>query len=405
MVTKTKRDKDLISFTGFGGLRNNVPAHRFGPKDLEVASNIDIDASGMASLRTGHGSSLYAGAVHSMFAEDDICLFVEASTLKRLSAAYAGSTLRSLTSNARMSFWKVDERVYFSNGTDLGVVEAGGARGWGLPVPPQFLAVATVGYMPAGDYLFTMTYLAADGRESGADECGRITVPTGGGITFTLPVSTHADVAYKAVYLAPANGGDALLRRALLVTNATTIATYANDTTELPGGALLESLMCTAPPAGQLVGYFQGCTYVAVGADVFHSKPYGPEWFDLEEYFSFDSTVTMFAPSEDEGIFFGSEKATYWVPGSGPEAFRQVRKASYGVIPGTLTYIDAGKFGDGSMGERELPMWLSTKGICIGLPGGTVQNLTDAKYSFTAQGSGCALFRSDTSQLIAVANS
>lgn len=396
----TKRDKDIVAYQAFTGLRNNIPAARFALSDLEAASNIDIDASGMASLRTGHGSSLYAGAVHSLWAEDGICLFVQDSTLKRLSTAYAATTLRTLTSNARASFQKVDEKVYFANATDTGVIENGAARSWGLPVPPAIAAAATVGYMPAGDYQLTMTWLRADGQESGAGLASRITLGAGSGITFTLPVSSDPDVVAKAVYLSTANGE--VLYRALLATAAATTATYANDTSEL--GLELQSQFFSPPPAGHLLGYFQGCMYVAVGDTVYPSEPYAHEWFDLRKYMQFDAKVTLFAPIEDEGVFIGTEKSTGWMPGAGPEAFRYVRRASYGAILGTHTLIEADKFSDGAMGARELPMWLSAKGICIGLPGGTVQNLTDAKYSFTAQGSGCALFQPDSSKFIAVAN-
>lgn len=395
-----KRDKDIVAYQAFTGLRNNIRPERFALSDLEAASNIDIDASGMASLRTGHGASLYAGAVHSLWAEDGICLFVQDSTLKSLSTAYAGATLRTLTSNARASFQKVDDRVYFANGADTGVVENGAARSWGLAVPPAIAAAATVGYMPAGDYQFTMTYLRADGQESGAGLAERITLTAdGSGITFTLPVSSDADVVAKAVYLSTANGE--VLYRALLATAAATTATYANDTTEL--GLELQSQFFSPAPAGHLLGYFQGCMYVAVGDVVYPSEPYAHEWFDLRKYIPFDAKVTLFAPVEDEGVFIGTEKSIGWMPGSGPEAFKYLRRASYGAILGTHTIVEASKFGDGSMGEQELPMWLSAKGICIGLPGGTVRNLTDAKYSFTAQGSGCALFKADESQFIAVA--
>jgi hypothetical protein len=399
MATAPKRDKDIVAYTGFTGLRNSLPTARFALSDLEVASNIDLDESGMASRRAGR-TSVLAGDVHSLWSEEDVCLFVQASTLKRLSTAYTASTLKTLASNARMAYQKVDERVYFTNETDTGVLENGAARSWGIEPPPAIASAVTVGYMPAGDYQATMTYVREDGQESGAGLATRITVPAGAGLDFTLPVSSDPGVAAKIVYLSTANGE--VLYRALFLSADETTASYTNDTTEL--ALELQSQFLSAPPAGHLLGYFQGCMYVAVGDTVYPSEPYAHEWFDLRKFISFDAKVTLFAPIEDEGVFIGTEKSIGWMPGSGPEAFRYVRRASYGAILGALDYVEADKFSDGALGARDLPMWLSTKGVCVGLPGGSVQNLTDAKYSFTAQGSGCALYRSDTSQLIAVAN-
>ncbi len=398
------RDPDVIAYETFAGLRNDVAPHRFEMSDLALATNVDIDASGGLARRAGR-TLKRAGAVHSLWSDDTTALFVEDGALKQLNADYTATTLRAdLTPGLRMAYQKVNDRVYFSNGAQSGLLHAGTVRSWGLPVPPLPLVAATVGDMPAGGYQFAMTYLRSDGQESGAGLAGRITLPAGSGLTFTLPVATDPDVATKAVYLSTPNGD--LLYHALEVANAVTAAIYTNDTLELT--LPLETQSLSAPPPGHLLGYHRGRMFVALGDTLFYSEPAAYEWFDLRRYLSFDSRITLFAPIEDRdypGIFVATETSTGWLQGADADAFKYVQTADYGAVPGTVSYVDGSLLAQGASGARMLPVWLSTQGICAGMPGGQVQNLTRAKYRFEAQGSGCALFKPESAQFIAVANS
>lgn len=398
-----QRDPSVVAYESFTGLRNDVAAHRFEATDLATGTNIDIDDSGGVTRRAGR-TLQRAGVSHSLWSDNTQALFVEGTTLYRLNADYTATALRTgLTAGLAMAYQKVNDVVYFANGAESGVLQDGAVRSWGLPVPPMLVASATVGDMPAGDYQYTAVYLRADGQQSGAGLAGRITLPAGSGLVFALPVSTDAGVVAKAVYLSTPNGD--VLYRALVVLNAVASYTYTNDTTEL--AMPLDTQFMSAPPAGQVLAYYRGRTFAAVGDTVFCSEPAAYELFDLRRFLSFDSKVTILAPIEDRehpGMFVATETSTGWIQGVDADGFRFVPSANYGAVPGTLAYADGTLFADGSAGARMLPMWLSTHGVCVGIPGGTVRNLTRGKYQFTAQGSGCALFKPDTSQFIAVAN-
>lgn len=399
-----QRDPGIVAYEAFAGLRNDVDPHRFELADLAVGTNIDIDDTGGAARRGGR-TLKRAGAAHSLWSDETLALFVDGTALKRLNSDYTATTMRTgLTSGLRMAYQKVNDQVFFANGAESGVLQAGVVRSWGLPVPPSLFVSATVGDMPAGDYQFVMVYLRNDGQQSGAGLAGRITLTAGAGIVLTLPVSADPDVVAKAVYLSTPNGD--VLYRAFTVLGAVTTFTYTNDTTEL--AMPLDTQFLSAPPAGHLLGYYRGRVFVAVGDALFYSEPAAYELFDLRRYLSFDSRISVIAPIEDRehpGIFVATETSTGWIQGTEADSFKFVPGANYGAVPGTLVFVDGALFADRSAGARMLPMWLSTQGVCVGLPGGTVQNLTRAKYQFTAQGSGCALFKPDTTQFIAVANS
>lgn len=400
-----QRDQDVVAYEGFKGLRNDVLPQRFSIADLAIAQNIDIDESGGISRRTGR-TSKYAGVVHSLWAEGSLGLFMEGGNLKRLNTDYTATTMRSgLAVLPAMRYQKVNDTVYFTNGQECGLVERGVARSWGIAVPPPPGAAATVGNMPAGDYQFAMTYLRADGQESGTGLAGRISVPDGSGLNFTMPTSSDPNVAMKALYLTTPNGE--ILYRALVQMNVAGSCSYRNDSSEL--NLPLTTQFMGPPPAGHLLGYYHGRMYVAVGENLFYSEPYAYELFDLRRYLSFDGRITLFAPIEDRdnpGIFIGTDTSTCWLNGVDPDEFKMVPGVNYGAIIGAMTNVDGAMYADHGNGARMLPMWLSMQGICVGLPGGTVQNITRSKYfsPVPAQSSGCALFKPDSTQFVAVAN-
>ncbi len=398
-MAEAKRDKDIVAFKAFRGLRSGIDAERFALTDLALATNIELDETGRARLRTGT-SSVYAGTVHSLWSDNELALFAEGASLKQLATDYSATVLDTITVADPISYAKVNDQVYWSNATDLGVIDDGTARSWGLPVPATQPATAGVaGSMPAGVYQYVVTYVRADGQESGAGAALTITVAANGSLTFDVPASADPAVAYKRVYLSTPDGD--VLYRASLIANATLTTSYTLDTSEFESGDELETQFLSPPPPGQIVGYFQGAMYVAVGAYLFHSEPHAHELFNLKKYLPMDGDITLFAANEDEGIFVGTTKAVYWLAGNDPLKFTAVKRTPYGAIAGALAYVEGKKFGDGALQTRQLPMWLSAKGVCVGLPGGVVSNLTEDDYALASSGAGAALFRADTNQFLA----
>lgn len=403
-MAEFQRDPGVVAYEAFTGLRNDVPANRFALGDLVTGTNVDIDETGGLTRRAGRTLKL-AGAARSLWSNGALALFAQGTLLMRLNPDYTATSLRSdLAPNLTVAYQQVNDRVYFTNTAQTGVYQSGSVRSWGLPVPGLPVVNATVGLMPAGDYQYTMVYLRSDGQQSGAGLAGRIGLSSGSGIIFTMPVSSDPDVTAKALYLSTPNGD--VLYRMTVLSNFVASFTYANDTTEL--AMPLDTQFLSAPPPGHLLGYYRSRLFVAVGEALFYSEPAAYELFDLRRYLQFDSKVTVFAPIEDRdnpGAFVATENSTGWLQGTDPDSFSFVPCVDYGAILGTMTYIDGSLFADHSAGARMLPMWLSTQGLCVGLPGGQVRNLTRARYQFNVQGTGCALFRTDSTQYIAVANS
>lgn len=407
-----QRDEDVVAFSAFNGLRNDVNPERFDPGDLAVAQNINIDKSGEITRRDGFTLSS-GGAAHSVWADDlqDVCLFVRAGMLRRLYADYSSQPVVALQApDSRVKCARVNDRVYWGNGTDAGVYENGRSRTWGLPVAPLPAAASTFGAMPAGSYQFAMTWLRSDGQESGAPLAGVLALTDGAGISFTAPVSPNPDVVGKILYISAANG--AVLYDCAHMANTDTQLTVAFDpaTRDLE----LATQFLTPPPfAPNYVAFYRSRLFLACGDTLYWSLPHAPELFDPREYLQLDGRITMLAvlndkdrqdTGRDSGFFIGTDRSVGILAGSDPRDFQYVQKANYGAIPGALDFVDGSLFRDGSAGARLLPMFLTTAGICVGMPQLEVNNLTRTKFSFPAAGRGAALFMPGPNRFLATAN-
>lgn len=403
-----QRDKDVIVYAQFDGLRNDVDPERFDLGDMTVGNNTDIDQTGRISRRAGYTQRAALAGAHSIWSppQGDICLFVASGQLRMLNDDWTSTSLLTLADGVSpVSFERVDDRVYFANGTDMGIVEGGVARTWGLPVAPLPAVVATVGAMPAGRYQFNMIWLRADGQGSGCGMNGVLDLPDGSGLDFTIPAAPTAEIVGAVIYLSPVNS-DLLMEAAVGAPGQ--LVMWRADPTSL--SVPLASQFRGPPPAGHMVAYYRGHMFVAVGDTLYVSAPYAYEQFDRRRYIQFDSRITMMAAISDmdrteagrsSGFFIGTERTTGVLSGNNPDDFQYIPKADYGAVPGTVQMIDGTRYKDGSNGTRLLPIWLSARGICIGLPELSVLNLTRGRYNFTAGGRGAALFMPDPARFIA----
>lgn len=394
----------MAEFKSFAGLRNDVPAERMEPGDLVTASNVDIDASGQLSRRAGRTLAV-AGDYHSLWAEGDVCLMVGGTTLYRVRPGYTTEALRTgLTSGVRMAYCAVNERVYYSNGHASGVVEAGVSRSWGLAPPTsQGTASAVIGYLAAGTYQWALTYLRDDGQESGTGLAGRIDVGADAGIYFSdLPVSADPAVVGKILYVTECDG--------TVLYEAATLGASATTATVIHAGDAANPLMTQhlqQPPAGHLIAYWRGRMCVAAGNILYYSEPHAYELFDLRHYLEFPGPITLIAPVDDAaggGLVISSGDLTGWISGTSPEDFAFTPLSGDAAILGTLAYVKGSLFGKGELGDRLIPMWVSTAGICVALPDGRLLNVTEQRYDMDESGQGAAVFMADEARFLAITN-
>lgn len=111
------------SISSFRGLNSVSDPLRLGLGWLTLANNINVTDTGAIAQREGYSRSLagsFTGAYSTLDAQR--LYLIDGGVLK----AKAGSvaiTLMSLTSTAPMYWCEVNDRVFFNNGTDSGIIE------------------------------------------------------------------------------------------------------------------------------------------------------------------------------------------------------------------------------------------------------------------------------------------
>jgi hypothetical protein len=114
----------------FSGVNNIDDPARLRPDDqgvwpLVTATNIDIDNTHRIKRRYGYTSKVVLTRPHSLWADGDACFFVYQDKLYKLNTDYTYTLVRSgLLAGMRLSFARVNDRVYYSNGTQIGYVDA-----------------------------------------------------------------------------------------------------------------------------------------------------------------------------------------------------------------------------------------------------------------------------------------
>lgn len=383
-------------YSKFSGIRNNTPAENFAPEDLQAAVNCDVDND--QGIMTRNGQILRnAGTYHSLspdwIATRGTCLLVDGTTLKRLRAtsatAYAMDTVRTgLTSGARLSQWLVNDCIYWCNGFETGVVQAGIARTFGIAPPSsQPVAAAIGGGLPAGRYRYAMTFLRNDGQESGTGLAATIDLTGQGGIGFSqIPVSDDPTVTDKAIYVTATNGE--VMYQAIVIPNTDTTVNYLNAGYDLR--LPLNTQFGCAAPIGHMLAWFKGKMIVAQGNVLWPSVSGRYELFMLDkEFLELESEINMLAPVED-GIFIGADR-TYFMSGLWNGVPIRTVVAGYPAIPGTLAYEQGDYVGDGIAGR--VAYWSSPRGHCIGANGGQFKNITESRYSFPSGQRGAGIVR------------
>ena len=155
----------------------------------------------------------------------------------------------------------------------------------------------------------------------------------------------------------------------------------------------------THPPLPfSIIDNFYGRMVYVVGDTVYFSDPFAYEQIDFTKGFiPFKDPVTMIGIVES-GIFIGTTKDIYFVGGNKPSEFDLIQVADYGVVRDTRSYLDGTVVGDDSVTGKKIPAWISSKGMCIGFPDGSMQNVTENAVILPKGVTGASFFRQEDGQ-------
>lgn len=386
----------VVELKAVNGVRNDVPEDRFTSGDLAVGTNIDIDETGKAYRRLGT-QLLVSGNCHSLWSNNSTGAYVVVDgTLKQIDEAGVLHAIKSVAGR-RVSYVAINNNAYWTDGLTTGILNKATNVKWGIVPPTQPSVSLTFGDLLEGTYLITTVFVTSTGVESGAPACVAVYADANEALVLTnISVSNDPAVTKVRVYVTPVNG-EVPMQVAELANGVTTTTIRAMPTL----GQALRTQFMGPPPAGQLVGYYNGRAYIASGNALYYSQPYEFGLFDLAYgYILFDSPIQTFAAVND-GIYIGTTLDTVFISGNGPESFVRTVVSPYGTVLGTEYYVRNDILLEGNV-QGMSPVWMSTKGLVLGADSGKITALTSEKYQLPPATEGASLMkiRSATPQFV-----
>lgn len=366
----------------FIGIDNRNPETKVRPGHVRDLENVDPTRDGqMPARRDGYARFHTGTGIHSAWGDGAFpwLVYAQQGTLYGLQAqSDTPVPLVLLQSDTELSYALVNSELYFSNGTDSGVLRIDGdAYAWACEVPAgQGNTAASVGAggLTAGDYQVALTYRDVLGRESGTGRAEVVTVPEGGGVVLNnIPQPVDPNVVTIRIYITEPNGE--VLYHAGDIPRGMNSALISAGPRKMP----LRTQFQTPLPAGQLVSAGHGRLFVARGRTVYWSDAlrYGQGVLADNHYrvgLESDRVGLLAAVgdgTEGAGVYVAAGKRTYWLAGADPKDWRSSIAYPAGAVPGTLSWASGEVWG--LEFTRPVPSWLATNGqFCVGLPGGQV---------------------------------
>ena len=389
------------TFTAFAGLCNtlaperlkNLPTPNEPAVDLSQALNVDIDDSGQLARRAGQ-TLKHAGAAHSLWSTPDECLFVTGRQLRRLRPDFTSEVLaQGLSEGAAVSYLAVNQRVYWTNGRQTGVVD-GLVRSWGITAAePPFAQILAGGQFAAGQYQAATTLIRRDGQEGGCGLPALFTLQAGQGVRINWPAPDEPGIDEVAVYLSEPDG------MVLYQAGVFPAAQGSADITQARLALPLNTQWLDAPPPGQCLALHNGRILIGAGDVVYGTTALGYEYVDLRDFLAIDGAPVTLLLSVAGGLFIGTTKAVYFAAGRRLEDYELVLVVNAPGVPGTGQLVDGfDATANAALAGKPVALFTTGAGVFLGLPDGSVQNLTQARFQFDAAAQGAALFRHDTAQ-------
>lgn len=397
------RNPDGTTLSGFPGGVNNVAPEHDAPKDefgrttsLREAVNVDlVGPNKKARLREGR-TKLVAGKFHSPHDFGSSVLVVRNGDLERFSLQGTSlGVVRAGVGTRRISYADVHGDLYWSNGEVIRCLRNGEATD--LPAwinstgSPRAEALAEGGLEP-GDYRVALTWLDADGRESGAVGVEIVTVQAGGGIrVFDIPPAPETAAQFR-LYMSAQNGNELYFAGNYLPLVTQTTLGVAH----LRGGKELRTLWLQPMPPCDILRFWNGRLLGAAANLLVWSEPTRIGLIDNDSYMRVGTRISLLEPvghaEAGGGVWLADHKNTYWLEGSAPDKWRRRIKSDSSAVPGTSMIVDAGDVGLDV--DARVAVWMSTDGVfTAGLPTGELVDLTRDRLALPEGYSGAALLR------------
>jgi hypothetical protein len=143
-------------------------------------------------------------------------------------------------------------------------------------------------------------------------------------------------------------------------------------------------------PPGRFIEVFRGCILVAVGPILYISDPLCSHYDTRLGYRRFASDITMLR-AVDDGIYVSDSERVWFLKGLANEDFYRNEAYPFPAVAFSDVKV-SGKLIVETL-KKNVAIWTSANGICIGDNNGAVVNMTEARYAISAHTNGAAFLR------------
>lgn len=365
---------DYNNFLGINRRVSEVDMSTKAGRWVREAVNVDIGDSGRFRRRRSINLIEAMSVPHSMFGG----FMVRGSALYSITLpSYSETFVRYLAGSGRMSYTKINDLIFMSNGVDaLRTNLDGQVVPWGMATPAAPALAPISGAMGKGEYLVAVSYSNCE-EESGISNFSR--VETEGGIRVSLPAGVEG-ATHINIY-ATGNAGNVPMLAATVEVGETIF-----DITTKVVGREIAPRVEDVLPAGSRVFEFNGRLCSVQGDTLYYGTPYKHGYYEPGAgYIRFGKTIQI-AAANQSGIYLAVEGRTMFLQGNDAGGIEFVRDVfPYGAVPGT---------------EFEHPKkshmgWFGKHGIVVGDESGQVADMMESKVSITAPASGASVVLTD----------
>ncbi len=146
------------------------------------------------------------------------------------------------------------------------------------------------------------------------------------------------------------------------------------------------------PPAGHLIGFYNGRIYIAVDNALFFSEANSRNHFNLASNVIIESSrIRMFAPVVD-GFYLGTGTEILFYSGNTPNEFSRRVVANYPVVEGTNTEVMMSQIGETEEGGKAI-LVATKEGLAVGFKEGNFINFSEDKVRYPAANFGAGVFK------------
>ena len=403
MASPRARSPDADRLQGFPAGVNNVAPDNDPPRDelgritsLRSAVNVDLVGPKKKPRRRSGRTRIAEGRAHSPKTMPGglFLLAVVDGDLKafgRDRQLYA--IVRTGVGRSRLSYARVNDDLVWSSAGAIRRVRAGDLADLPLWIDCPGVCNAepvSGGGMAAGTYRVGLTWIDADGRESGCAGLLEVMLAEGESIRlFDIPAAPE-DAEWVRVYVSPPNEGELYASADLLPAVTNTVITGVGD------GATLKTLLRQVMPPCEILRYWNTYLLGAMGNLLIWSDPLRYGLTTHDNYMRFGERITLIEPvgegSEGAGVYLADHKNTYWLSGGDPQKWRRMIKLDVPAVFGASTTVKGTSVG--LQTDEMVVVWLGANGVFYaGLPGGNITPLTEGRLAIPAGDEGAMVFR------------